>query len=187
MPVRLRPSAPIFAIQGSEYIRIILYTETINHDNHHLIVALVGLIILLIYYGLAWLKVGKDPEQGVNLPHEAAHYGDSPSDLVYVVKMGYDNTCLAEDIINLARKRFIKNEEEEDAYSLELTGEENIEMAPGEAAIVKKLFEKDTTVDLIANSPMMKKFIEVLGGIPFETDASGKVTTIKLTKKSSAY
>ena len=187
MPVRLRPSAPIFEIQGSEYIRVILYTETINHDNHHLIVALVGLIILLIYYGLAWLKVGKDPEQGIIFPHYEPPSGYSPASLCYVLKMGYDNTCFAAAIINLAVKGFLKIEEDEDDYSLELTGEENIEMAPGEAAIVKKLFEKDTTFDLIANSPMMKKFIEVLGGIPFETDASGKVTTIKLTKKSSAY
>ena len=81
-------------------------------------------------------------------------------------------------------KGFLKIEEDEDDYSLELTGEENIEMAPGEGAIVKKLFEKNTTYDLIANSPLMKKFIEALGGIPMEADASGKVTKIKLTQSN---
>jgi len=162
-------------------------SEKIDHllsDNRHLIVASVGLIILLIYYGLTWMKVGKDPEEGVIFPHYEPPSGYSPASLCYVLKMGYENTCFAAAIINLAVKGFLKIEEVDDEYSLELTGEENIEMAPGEAAIIKKLFEKNTTLDLIANSPMMKKFIEVLGGIPIESDASGKVTKIKLTQKN---
>ncbi len=153
-------------------------------DNRHLIVASVGLIVLLIYYGLAWLKVGKDPEEGVIFPHYEPPSGYSPASLRFVLQMGYDNACFAAAIINLAVKGFLKIEEDEDDYSLELTGEENIEMAPGEAAIVKKLFEKNTAFDLIANSPLLKKFIEALGGIPMEADASGKVTKIKLTQKN---
>ncbi len=153
-------------------------------DNRHLIVASVGLIVLLIYYGFAWLKVGKDPEQGIIFPHYESPSGYSPASLRYVLQMGYDNVCFAAAIINLAVKGFLKIEEDEDDYSLEFTGEENIEMAPGEAAIVKKLFEKDTTFDLIANSPLLKKFIETLGGIPMEADASGKVTKIKLTQSN---
>ena len=82
------------------------------------------------------------------------------------------------------KKEFLKIEEDDDDYSLELTGSENIEMAPGEATIVKKLFEKNTAYDLMANLPMMKKFFEVLGGVPIETDDSGKVTKIKLTQKN---
>jgi len=153
-------------------------------DNRHLVVALIGLIILLFYYWSSWVKVGKDPEQGVIFPHYEPPSGYSPASLRYVLQMGYDNACFAAAIINLAVKGFLKIEEDEDDYSLELTGKENIEMAPGEAAIVKKLFEKNTTYDLIANSPLMKKFIEALGGIPMEADASGKVTKIKLTQSN---
>ena len=153
-------------------------------DNRYLVVALIGLIILLVYYGVAWVKVGKDPEQGVIFPHYEPPSGYSPASLRYVLEMGYDNACFAAAIINLAVKGFLKIEEEDKDYSLELTGEENIEMAPGEAAIVKKLFEKNTAYDLIFHSPMMKKFIEVLGGIPIDSDASGNVTKIKLTQKN---
>jgi len=162
-------------------------SEKIDHllsDNRHLLVALIGLIILLVYYWFSWVKVGKDPELGVIFPHYEPPSGYSPASLRYVLEMGYDNACFAAAIINLAVKGFLKIEEEDKDYSLELTGEENIEMAPGEAAIVKKLFEKDTTYDLIANSPLMKKFIEALGGVPIESDASGKVTKIKLTQKN---
>ena len=153
-------------------------------DNRSLIVALTGLIILLAFYWIIWLKVGKDPEKGVIFPHYEPPTGYSPASLRYVLNMGYDNACFAAAIINLAVKGFLTIEEDDDDYSLELTGKEKIEMAPGETAIVKKLFEKDTTYDLIANSPLMKKFIEALGGVLIEADDSGKVTKIKLTQKN---
>jgi len=162
-------------------------SEKIDHllsDNRHLVIASAGLIILLVYYGFAWLKVGKDPEQGVIFPHYEPPPGYSPASLCYVLKMGYDNTCFTAAIINLAVKGFLKIEEDDDDYSLELTGEENIDMAPGEKAIIKKLFKKDTVYNLIENSPGMKKFFEFLGGIPLETDASGNVRKIELTQKN---
>ena len=160
-------------------------SEKIDHllsDNHSLFVALIGLTILLAYYWIIWLKVGKDPEKGIIIPHYEPPTGYSPASLRYVLKMGYDNTCFAAAIINLAVKGFLKIEEDDDDYSLELTGSENIEMAPGEAAIVKKLFEKNTTLDLIVKSSVLKNIIETFGGAPIESDASGRVTRIKLTQ-----
>ncbi|MEE9551449.1 MAG: DUF2207 domain-containing protein [Gammaproteobacteria bacterium] len=158
--------------------------EYLYQDNQYLFYATIGFLILLAYYWLVWSKVGKDPEEGAIFPHYEPPAGYSPASLCYVLNMGYDNACFAAAIINLAVKGFLKIEEDDDEYSLELTGKENIEMAPGEAAIIKKLFEKNTAYDLIANSPLMKKFIEALGGIPIETDTSGKVTKIKLTQKN---
>jgi len=162
-------------------------SEKIDHllsDNRHLVVAFAGLIILLIYYGFSWQKVGKDPEQGVIFPHYEPPSGYSPASLRYVLKMGYDNTCFSAAIINLAVKGFLKIEEDDDDYSLELTGEENIEMAPGEKAIIKNLFKKDTVYNFIENSPGMKKLIKFLGGIPLESDDSGNVSKIELTQKN---
>ena len=154
-------------------------------DNRHLFVALVGFIILLVYYWYSWLNVGKDPEQGVIFPHYEPPPGYSPASLRYVLKMGYDNTCFAAAIINLAVKGFLKIEEGDDKkYSLVLTGKEDIEMAPGESAIVKKLFAKHSMFDAMNESPMMKKFIEALGGLPVETDSTGKVTRLKLTQSN---
>ena len=153
-------------------------------DNHSLLVALIGLTLLLAYYWIIWLKVGKDPEEGIIIPHYEPPSGYSPASLRYVLNMGYDNTCFAAAIINLAVKGFLKIEEDDDDYSLELTGKENIEMAPGEAAIVKKLFEKNTTLDLIIKSSVLKNIIEAFVGVPIEKDASGNVTKIKLTQEN---
>ena len=169
------------------YIAELTISEKIDYllsDNHSLFVALIGLIILLVYYWIIWLKVGKDPEKGVIFPHYEPPPGYSPASLRYVLNMGYDNTCFAAAIINLAVKGFLKIEEDDDDYSLELTGKENIEMAPGEAAIVKKLFEKSIVLDLVIKSSILKNIIEVFGGVPIETDASGNVTKIKLTQNN---
>lgn len=153
-------------------------------DNHALFVALIGLTILLAYYWIAWFNVGKDPEQGIIIPHYEPPTGYSPASLRYVLKTGYDNTCFAAAIINLAVKGFLTIEEDDDDYSLELTGKENIKMAPGEAAIVKKLFQKSPTLDLVIKSSIMKSFVEAFIGEPLETDAAGNVTKIKLTQKN---
>ena len=154
-------------------------------DNRHLFVALAGFIILLFYYWFAWLNVGRDPEQGVIFPHYEPPKGYSPASLRYVLKMGYDNTCFAAAIINLAVKGFLKIEEDDDEkYALELTGKEDVEMAPGESAIVKKLFAKDTTYHLINSSPMTRGIFGFLGGAPIEADAAGNVSKVKLTQSN---
>ncbi len=151
------------------YIAELTISEKIDYllsDNHSLFVALIGLIILLVYYWIIWLKVGKDPEKGVIFPHYEPPPGYSPASLRYVLNMGYDNTCFAAAIINLAVKGFLKIEEDDDDYSLELTGKENIEMAPGEAVIVKKLFEKSIALDLVIKSSILKNIIECVRGCP---------------------
>jgi len=53
--------------------------------------------------------------------------------------MGYDKTCFAAAIINLAVKKFLTIEEEDDEYTLKKTGTK-VNMAPGESALAKKLF-----------------------------------------------
>ena len=162
-------------------------SENINYilnDNRYLIFTFAGFIILLVYYWFFWLKVGRDPEQGVIFPHYEPPSGYSPASLRYVLRMGYDNTCFAAAVINLAVKGFIRIEEENDDYSLVLTGEENNEMAPGESAIIKKLFKKDALYDTLTHSPLMMKIVDALGVKPVETDDSGKVTRVKLTNSN---
>ena len=57
-------------------------------------------------------------------------------------------------------------------------------MAPGESAIIKKLFDEDAAMNLLINSPLMKIIIDKLGGSPIETDTFGKINKIKLTQSN---
>lgn len=109
-------------------------------DNRHLLVATVGMAILLLYYGFVWRRVGRDPEAGVIIPRYEPPKGYSPASMRYIEQMGYDKTCFASAIINLAVKGYLKIEEDRDKdYVLTKTGED-VEMAPGGKALVKNLF-----------------------------------------------
>ena len=117
-------------------------------DNRHLIYASIGMVILLMYYWISWLLVGKDPESGVVIPlyHPPKDY--SPASMRFIEKMTYDNTSFSSAILNLAVKGYltIKQNKNND-YVLEKTGTE-VEMAAGESALAKALFSKDTSVTL---------------------------------------
>jgi len=107
-------------------------------DNRHLVVALIGFVFLLAYYLYFWNRVGRDPEKGVIFPHYEPPDGFSPASMRFISEMGYDKTCFAAAIINLAVKGFLKIKEDKGEYTLTKTGQE-VEMAPGEAALIKKL------------------------------------------------
>jgi len=118
-------------------------------DNRHLFIALIGLLVLLAYYAVMWTKVGKDPEKGVIFPHYEPPKGYSPASMRFIEKMGYDNTCFAAAIINLAVKGYLKIKEDDDKdYVLTRTGNTDTEMSPGEKALTKALFASNNTIKL---------------------------------------
>lgn len=111
------------------------------NDNKPLLYAGIGFLIILFYYCLAWLKVGKDPETGVIIAHYTPPKGYSPASMRYIEKMGYDNTCFAVALVNLAVKGYLKITELSDKkYQLKKTGDRQVKMAPGESALEKALF-----------------------------------------------
>ena len=112
-------------------------------DNRHLFVATLGFALLLAYYLLVWNKLGKDPAKGIIFPQYEPPDGFSPASMRFIEKMGYDKTCFAAAIINLAVKGHLKIRETGDEYTLEKTGKQ-VEMAPGEKALVSKLMPGST-------------------------------------------
>ena len=120
----------------------------IFNDNRHLFYAVLGILALFVYYLYSWYKVGKDPEKGVIIPlyHPPENY--SPASMRYIENMSYDNTCFATGIINLAVKGFLNiKENSSKEYTLTKTGNE-VEMAPGESAIARRLFMNDNSITL---------------------------------------
>lgn len=117
-------------------------------DNRHLFAGFMGLLILLVYYAVMWSKVGKDPEKGVIIPHYEPPKGYSPASMRFVEEMGYDNTCFAAALINLAVKGFLTiTEDKKNNYTLTKTGAD-VEMAPGEKALAGSLFSSSTSIKL---------------------------------------
>jgi len=116
-------------------------------DNRHVLIGCLGLFLLTLYYGLIWIKVGKDPEQGVVVAEYQPPEGYSPAAIRFIEKMGYDNTCFASAIINLAVKGYLKITEEDNEYTLEKTGD-RVDMAAGEKRLTSRLFLLDKSIVL---------------------------------------
>lgn len=119
-------------------------------DNRHLAVIAAGMALLLAYYLLVWIKVGKDPEAGVIMAQYTAPKGFSPASMRFVRRMGYDHKTFAAAIVNLAAKGFLTIAEDDGSYTLEKTGKNPVQMAPGEQALVKTLFSGRDAIELVS-------------------------------------
>jgi len=111
-------------------------------DNLSATLALAGLILLLGYYILAWVKVGHDPERGTIIPLFTPPAGFSPAATRFVQRMGFDHKAFAAAIVNLAVKGAIRIEEDEKGvFTLEkIAAEPPQNLSRGERQVLGKLF-----------------------------------------------
>lgn len=71
-------------------------------DNLPAVVAGVGLVGILAYYLVAWLRVGRSPLAGTVIPLFAPPEGLSAAAVRYVERMRFDDRCFTAAIIDLA-------------------------------------------------------------------------------------
>lgn len=76
-------------------------------DNRPLLYAMVGLVAILGYYLLVWLKLGRDPQGGVIIPRYQPPAGESPASMRVLSQMGYDNHCFVAGVLSLAVKGYL--------------------------------------------------------------------------------
>ncbi len=111
-------------------------------DNKNLIVALAGLLLMLIYYALAWKSEGRDPEEGVIMTRYEPPEGYSPASLRYVRQMYYDNKTMTAAIVNLAVKGNLRIDNYDGEHSLTRLdpGPDAKPLATGEKELIEALF-----------------------------------------------
>ena len=109
-------------------------------DNQAWLVAVVGLALIVVYYLFAWLRVGKDPDEGVILAQYSPPHGYSPASTRFIERMGYDHKAFAAAVINLAVQGLIDIFEERNEYVLKRTKNDAIDLAPGEKTLLKNIF-----------------------------------------------
>lgn len=127
--------------------------EEINvllRDNQSWLILLIGFSVLIAYYLLAWVMVGRDPEAGVVITRYEPPVGLSPGSSRYVDRMGYDHKTFAAALVNLAVKGLVEIKEEGKEYTLTRTRLSPTDLAAGEKAILKHLFHglKGTSITL---------------------------------------
>ncbi len=109
------------------------------NDNAALLTGAGGVLLLLLFYALAWRAVGKDPQKGVIFPHYQPPKGFSPASMRFIKKMGYDPKTFATALVNLAVKGYVKIREEDNTYTIERNNGANGKLAAGESVLLKKL------------------------------------------------
>jgi len=118
-------------------------------DNASIFAALLGLLILFIYYLLAWVKVGKDPEKGTIIPRFHPPDGFSPAAVQYVMEMGFDHKSLAVAIVDMAVKGALTLSQDDDkVYTLHRSSSESSKLSRGERKILDELFDSSGMIVL---------------------------------------
>lgn len=112
-----------------------------------LIPTAIGAAVLLVYYLLAWLTVGRDPAKGVIIPRFAPPKGFSPPMVRMLWRMGFDNIAFTACIINLAVLRGLKITDNE-VTSLELAASGPQSLTKAERAVWNELRKAGPRVEL---------------------------------------
>ncbi len=128
-------------------------------DNGSTAAGAAGIVILLLYYLFTWLKIGKDPEEGVIIPLYEAPKGFSPAAVRYVMRMGFDDKAFAAAIVNMAVKGYLTIDEDTSGdYTLTRKGQDSSGLSRDEAQIAKQFFSDRTSLAIkTANHATIKK------------------------------
>ena len=91
-------------------------------DNRGVLISGAGLVLLWLYYLVQWSRLGRDPKPGVIIPQYEAPANLSPGALRYIERMGYDDRCLAADLVDLAVRGALQIRNDDKVYSLHRVG-----------------------------------------------------------------
>lgn len=119
-------------------------------DNRNLLAAVIGFLLLLMYYIPVWRKHGKDPEEGVVVTRYEPPEGFSPASLRYIRQMYYDNKVMTAAVVNLAVKGYLKIDNEDGDHWLVSRSSDvpRPPMAAGENDLYIGLFKENHKIEL---------------------------------------
>jgi uncharacterized membrane protein YgcG len=119
-------------------------------DNRSAAIGAIGLMTLLIYYGMAWIRVGKDPAKGAIIPLFSPPENISPALARLIMRLGWrDDKLFAVAVVNMAVKGFLTISENEDGeYTLTKTGSGHKSLSGGEARSARSLFSSGNSIKL---------------------------------------
>jgi hypothetical protein len=107
--------------------------------------------LLLLFYVVCWLAVGRDPKVGNVAPRYEPPAGISPGVARYVLTGGSDGTTLAAVLAGLAAKGVIAIQPDEGSYAITLLNSSPI-LLPDESSLIKTLFNVESTIQPYAES-----------------------------------
>ena len=133
-------------------------------DNMAAAAGVVGLIILLFYYSIAWAGVGKDPDAGAIIPRFEPPEGFTPAAARFVMQMGFDDKAFGSAVVSLAVRNHLTINDDNGTFTLKRTGTKNQKpLSRGEKKIINKLFPSSNSIKLKqANHKKISKAVSAL-------------------------
>ena len=122
-----------------------------------------GLLVLLTYYMMVWLRVGRDPESGNIVVRYTPPSDMTPAVMRYIRRMGYDDKGIAAALINMAVKGHMTLYEEGGEYLLKKAEKGKVPLSAEEKKILDHLLGTDREIRLIqSNHASISKAITAL-------------------------
>lgn len=115
-------------------------------DNAGVLALCGGLLLIFIWYLVQWLRVGRDPEPGPIFPRYEAPDGLTPSALRFIERMGWDERCVAADLVDAAVRGAIRINNTADSYRIERA--DAVDLPSREAQLIGDLLQGAGEFDL---------------------------------------
>jgi uncharacterized membrane protein YgcG len=77
------------------------------HDNGGVLIALIGLLLIALFYSWSWMRYGRDPNAGPTFPHYEPPQGFCPGELRMLWRMGDDKQCFSADVVDMGVRGFL--------------------------------------------------------------------------------
>ncbi len=119
-------------------------------DNLVLLIGLTGSVLVLLYFLLAWHRVGRDPPGDTVIPRFKPPTGLSPAAARYILKMGFDGKVFSCALISMAVKKRIRIVEQPDGATIierDDAGNDSM-LSFGEKALYHKLLGHSGQLEL---------------------------------------
>ena len=117
-------------------------------DSRATIAGALGFLAVLVYYLVAWFRVGRDPERGVIVTLFAPPQGLSPAAVRYLKRMAFDAKVFAAAVVQMAVKGHLVIENVGGTYTLRRTLPGRMPLDPVEKKIAERLFNDVESVTL---------------------------------------
>lgn len=111
-------------------------------DNAGVLALAAGLLVVLAYYLVQWSRVGRDPKPGTIIPQYEPPAGYTPGALRYVERMGWDDRCVAADLVDAAVRGAIRIGDDDGDYRIERA--RKVDLPPVESRLVADLLAGGT-------------------------------------------
>ena len=124
-------------------------------DNLVIPVGTVGVLVVGLYFLVAWWRVGRDPPRGLVVPQTEAPRGVSPAAARYLWRMKFDHQCFAAALLDMAVKGYLAIEQANDTYRLvrdESSADGNVLSEDESAAAAKLLRSRKDRADVTLSS-----------------------------------